>query len=58
MIIDIMNGVKPSRASQCLVGIDKTAGLWEMMDRCWDEMPRARPDIDQMCEVLGRLRNS
>jgi len=57
VIIDIMNGVKPSRGSQCLVGVAKTTELWEMMDQCWDQMPRARPDINQMCTLLGRLRH-
>lgn len=57
VIIDIMNGVKPSRGSQCLVGIAKTTELWEMMDQCWDAMPRARPDVNQMCTLLERLRH-
>ncbi|KAH8109534.1 kinase-like protein [Phellopilus nigrolimitatus] len=52
--LDIMNGVKPSRGLQ-FVADPKTEVLWSLMNECWDELPRARPDMRKMCECLEHL---
>jgi len=54
--VDVMRGIKPSRGTQCLIDVDKTSSLWEMMDLCWDEYPLARPSMDSLRDCLDALR--
>ena len=49
-MFDIMKGKRPRRPPHP----DLTDGVWRLMERCWDQEPRSRP---QMSDVLQVLRN-
>ena len=47
-ISNIMKGKRPPRP----VHLDLTTELWELMQRCWDQEPRSRPEMSEVLRVL------
>ncbi|THH05918.1 hypothetical protein EW145_g4447 [Phellinidium pouzarii] len=57
VIMDILNGVKPTSGIQVDIDDSKTEELWSMINECWDKIPRARPGMEKMCDCLKRVRS-
>ena len=47
----IMRGDRPSRPTHP----DFTDELWVLMQRCWDQDPRSRPDVSEVLQNLYSL---
>ncbi|KAH7922435.1 kinase-like protein [Leucogyrophana mollusca] len=55
--MDIMRGVKPSRAASSFLNLtDSDSDLfWGMLDRCWDTDWYMRPGMTEVTEILRGL---
>ena len=50
-ISDVLVGIRPSRPAHRSC----TDGLWALIQRCWDEDPRSRPEIPEVSRALSSV---
>jgi len=56
VFIEVLAGSKPTKGLQFTVKDPKTQMLWDLMEECWDSIPRARPSMQKIYESLDQLR--
>ena len=47
-IYSVAQGKRPQRPAHPYV----TGGLWKLIQRCWDERPRLRPEASEILQIL------
>lgn len=56
VFIEVLAGGRPTVGLEFTVAEPNTEKLWDLMEECWDRIPRARPTIQKMYECLDQLR--
>lgn len=52
VVLKVSNGDRPLR------GVGFTDSLWELLERCWEADPGARPSVEDVLQCLEKVRNS
>ncbi|KAM6499519.1 Protein kinase-like domain containing protein [Amanita muscaria] len=55
VLVDILRGVRPCRGAAREVYIKHEVAFWSMLEKCWDDLKKCRPSMQEMVVFLKTL---